>query len=284
MGYLHINNLYKDQRILLFKEVYALEKIDGTSAHVGWRGGNLSLYGGCVGPPAYRACFALDALEAALKALGHDDVIVYGEAYGGKVQGMSKVYGPTTKFVAFDVRIGHSWLDVPDAQDVVGKLGLEFVAYNRTPTDLAALNIERDRCSIQAIRNDMGDAQPREGVVLRPIHEVMWKTGERVITKHKQDRVRETKAPRVVGEDLEVLTKAEAIATEWVTDERLRHVLDHLGNPNDLSATPAVLRAMVEDVLREGADEIVDSKVVRRAISKRAQQMFHIKVKTVGSG
>ena len=30
MGYMHIDNLYKDQRILQFKECYALEKIHGT--------------------------------------------------------------------------------------------------------------------------------------------------------------------------------------------------------------------------------------------------------------
>jgi hypothetical protein len=30
MGYLHIDNLYKSQDILLFKRCYALEKIHGT--------------------------------------------------------------------------------------------------------------------------------------------------------------------------------------------------------------------------------------------------------------
>ena len=33
---MHIDNLYKDQRILLFKECYALEKIHGTSAHISY--------------------------------------------------------------------------------------------------------------------------------------------------------------------------------------------------------------------------------------------------------
>ena len=37
MGYLHIDNLYKNQTIMLFKECYAMEKIHGTSAHVGWK-------------------------------------------------------------------------------------------------------------------------------------------------------------------------------------------------------------------------------------------------------
>ena len=34
MSYLHIQNLYKDPRILMLREVYALEKIHGTSAHI----------------------------------------------------------------------------------------------------------------------------------------------------------------------------------------------------------------------------------------------------------
>lgn len=34
MGYMHIDNLYKDARVLSFKHVYALEKIHGTSAHI----------------------------------------------------------------------------------------------------------------------------------------------------------------------------------------------------------------------------------------------------------
>jgi len=36
MGYLSINNLYKDTDILLFKECYALEKIHGSSSHIVW--------------------------------------------------------------------------------------------------------------------------------------------------------------------------------------------------------------------------------------------------------
>ena len=34
MGYRHIDNLYKNQDILLFRECFALEKIHGTSANV----------------------------------------------------------------------------------------------------------------------------------------------------------------------------------------------------------------------------------------------------------
>ena len=37
MGYLHINNLYRDQDILLFKRCYAMEKVHGTSTHISYR-------------------------------------------------------------------------------------------------------------------------------------------------------------------------------------------------------------------------------------------------------
>ena len=37
MGYQHITNLYKNKSVLMFKEVYALEKVHGTSAHISYR-------------------------------------------------------------------------------------------------------------------------------------------------------------------------------------------------------------------------------------------------------
>ena len=48
MGYMHIENLDrpKGQRLLLFREVYGLEKVFGTSACVSWRQGALRLSSG----------------------------------------------------------------------------------------------------------------------------------------------------------------------------------------------------------------------------------------------
>ena len=39
MGYLHIDNLYKNQTVLAFRRCFALEKVHGTSAHIAWRDG-----------------------------------------------------------------------------------------------------------------------------------------------------------------------------------------------------------------------------------------------------
>src|SRR5271166_2518811 len=102
MGYLHIENLYKNQDILLFKECYALEKIHGTSAHVKWIGRSVAcgIAAGCTEPPdrliffsggekhaRFITLFDHEKLEQKFQELFPDqDVIVYGEAYGGSQQ------------------------------------------------------------------------------------------------------------------------------------------------------------------------------------------------------
>lgn len=273
MGYLHIDNLYKNQTMLLFKECYALEKVHGTSAHVGWKGGNVTFHSGGVSNPAFVALFDKDALAAALANIG-EDVTLYGEAYGGSCQKMSDTYGKELRFVAFDVRCGEHWLVVPAAHDVATKCGLEFVHYEKGPCELEWLNGQRDADSTQAIRNGVGPGKMREGVVLRPLVEVTLNNGQRVIAKHKRDEFKETATPREVEPgQLEVLQAAEAIAMEWVTAMRLAHVVDKLG-AKGVEDTGKVIKAMMEDVEREAAGEVVMSKDARKAIGGRAAKLW----------
>lgn len=101
MSYLHIPNLYKDKSILLFKEAYALEKIHGTSAHIAWNEGNLTLFAGGIKYELFTKLFDHKALKAGFEKMGHKKVCIYGEAYGGSCQGMSATYGKDLKFIAF---------------------------------------------------------------------------------------------------------------------------------------------------------------------------------------
>lgn len=285
MGYLSIDNLYKPQAqtILLFKECYALEKIHGTSAHIHYRPewpevkrARIKYFAGGESHERFISLFDYDFLLAKCQDLFlHDEVTIYGEAYGGKQQGMSKSYGPLLRFAAFDVKVGDVWLSVPNAHDVCEKLGIEFVAYERVSTDLAALDFERDRDSRQAIRNGVGAGIKQEGVVLRPLVELTTNNGRRVICKHKRDEFKETKTLRVVSpEAMQVLVEAEAIATEWVTPRRLEHVLQKLPAGLSTEGTREVIAAMVADVYREGAGELVESADATKAIGRRAAQLF----------
>lgn len=279
MGYLHINNLYKDQTITLFRECYALEKVHGTSAHIRWKRPELHFYAGGESHANFVALFDQAKLTEAFLKLGHDDVTVFGEAYGGKQQGMRHTYGDKLCFIAFDVKIGDTWLNVPSMADVATKLGLEAVPWRKVSTDQSVLDAERDRPSEVAVRRGIAEPHEREGVVLRPLVELTTSNGERVIVKHKGDNFRETSRPRpvVAPEKLAVLTAAQAIADEWVTPERLRHVLAKIeldGKQIDMSATPTVIAAMVEDVYREGKGEIVESKEAKAAIGSTTARLL----------
>lgn len=278
MGYLHIDNLYKNQTILLFKECYALEKIHGSSAHVTYQlDGQVTVFAGGESHSRFLALFDIEKLKQVFKDMGHPDktITVYGEVYGGRCQGMSDTYGKDLKFVAFDVQIGDCWLSVPQAEEVCKNLGLEFASYAKVKTDLVDLDAQRDADSTQAIRNGVGEGKKREGVVLRPLVEMTLNNGSRVICKHKRDEFKETSTSRQVvdPEKMKVLEDATAVADEWVTLTRMQHVLDKLPG-HCMEKMRDIISAMTEDVNREGKGEFIPSEAVNKAIGKRTATLY----------
>ena len=284
MSYMEISNLYKAKEILLFRECFAAEKIHGTSTHITWKDGQLSFFAGGCKHEAFVALFDQVALVAKFTELGFNECTVFGEGYGGKEQGMRATYGNELRFVAFEVRMGeHCWLSVDKAEAVVLSLGLEFVSYVRIPTDLAAIDAERDKPSEMAfrrgcaVREDPTTWKIREGVVLRPIIEVRKNNNERVISKHKRDEFAERKhVPKVTDPDkLKILTDAEEIATEWVTESRLKNAQSHFQESQwNMQGIPIIMRYLNDDIQREAGGEIVFSKEASRAIGRRAVKLF----------
>lgn len=315
MGYKHIPNLYKSQIIMMFKECYAMEKIHGTSAHIAFNrvedskfleekrsrevvfGGQqiilsleeiaelkskfpdkmkITYFSGGANYAQFIQIFDDTKLKNKLLELGYKSGIIYGEAYGGNLQGMSKTYGPTLKFVAFEVFLGDKWCNVEYADIVCKQLDLEFVHYVKIPCTIEAINAERDADSVQAIRNGMGTGHIREGVVLRPLMEFVHQGdhGGVIRVKHKRDEFKETNTKREVVEDpnyLKILQDAEQIADEWVTEQRLAHVIDKLEVKDDLGV---IIKAMLEDITREAEGEIILSKEARNAMSKKTVKIF----------
>lgn len=284
MSYMHIDNLYKSQEILSFRRCYALEKIHGTSAHVAWRDGRVVLSSGGESHERFAKLFDLERLAIAFaeKFTAADTVIIYGEAYGGKQQGMSKTYGTELKFIAFEVKVGDVFLKVLDAWGLSVGLGFEFVDWVEIDATIEAINIERDKPSVQAARNGITEPKIREGIVLRPPFEVVLNNGKRIIAKHKREEFSERGTPKL--EDLDptrrqLIEDAEKIAEEWVTPMRLNHVLDRLVSGREdkelqIQDTSKVIALMIEDVTREAAGEIVDNPAIRKGIGSRAAKLF----------
>lgn len=275
MGYMHIENLYREQEILQQERCFALEKIHGTSTHVAWQGGALRFHAGGVSHDQFAALFPADL---ASRFAGLPDLTIYGEGCGGKCMKMSHAYGKELRFIAFDVQIDGAWLSVPAAAQLVADVGLDFVAWEEGPCTVAWLDAQRDLPSSLAEKLGLG-TQIREGVVVRPLLEMSDRRGKRLIVKHKRAEFAETATPREVDPARQMkLLESEAIAKEWATEMRLTHVLDKMGNPTDLARIPDVIAAMVEDVEREATGEIVPSKDARRAIGSRTALMFKKRV------
>ena len=283
MSYRHIENLYKNKDILFFKECWAMEKIHGTSAYVKYnhQNGELKFFSGGSKHDQFVGIFDQQELFEKFKenAVEHNvnELIVYGEAYGGRMQGMSSTYGKDLKFVAFEVynKDVNWWFDVDQADRIATRLGFEFVHYNRIETTEDAINAEMMSDSVQAIRNGMGKGHMREGVVLRPLKEFIFQNGGRIICKHKRPEFSERKStPKFSDpEQIKILEDAKSIADEWVTPMRLKHVLDKFHNPK-LEDANKIIKAMVEDVEREAEGEILNSKPARKAIGKKTIEIF----------
>lgn len=254
MGYLKIPNLYKEPSILTESQCYAMEKIDGTSAHASYKHATNTISyspgGGGSKLALFTKNFDSKFPEIMRQMFPSDDVVIYGEAYGGCIQKKSHMYGTKQKFVAFDVWMGtqKKWLTVPEAADVCSKLNIEFDGL-LTPDF------------------------PREGVVLRPLTEKMNKWGERLITKHKRAEERETKTERKVGDVLPLITDAESIADEFVTEKRLEHVLQKLPG-HSLKQMNKIIQAMVMDIRLECKGEWNDTPTSRSAIAKQTAVLY----------
>ena len=150
-----------------------------------------------------------------------------------------------------------------------------------------AINAERDKDSVQAIRNGVGPGKKREGVVLRPLEELVDSLGNRIIVKHKNAEFCETKTVREVSPDKKkVMEEAHAIAEEWVTPMRLQHVLDRAKSlmngmkgvelsPLDMKDTKEIIGMMVDDIKTEAKGEIIESRDAMNAIGRRTAHLYH---------
>ena len=75
------------------------------------------------------------------------------------------------------------------------------------------------------------------------------------------------------------IINAEKAANEFVTDMRLSHVLDKLPDHDITQMGSRIIPAMQEDILREGAGEVVDGPQLRREIARRTAILYKSRMK-----
>lgn len=290
MGYMHIDSLYKCPKFFeLFAEVYAMEKIHGTSAWV-YYDATTSTIKFHPGGEIYDHFKALFDEEFVKKQLDHicatnkwNLVRIHGEAYGGKQQRMSHTYGPNLKFIVFDVYFESNeqkgYINVPEAESIAKLLNLEFVYYVRGSNNPEWIETQSNEESKQSIRNGMGPGKNREGVVVKPVIESNMPNGKRAIFKHKNAEFWEIKTRRPLGEKLKVVDQTNEIVNDWVTEQRYEHVKDRVLQQKtnkilDAKDIKLFLDLMVEDVKRESEGEVVWSDELTRSIRQKTAIMF----------
>ena len=295
MGYRHIEQLYKNRTVLAWKQVYCLEKIHGSSAHLSWNGPEkkLTYFSGGEKYENFVKIFDEPALIANLVELFSESrLTIYGEVYGGRCQKMSDTYGPVLRFVAFELMFTtqgdrERWYNVPDAEQIVKALGLDFVSYNLVDATIEEMDKQRDLPSEQAFKNGMAKREDpstwkkREGVVIRPPMELYDFQGGRFLAKHKSEEFAEREhTPKLQDPEATMaIADGKKIAQEFVTPMRLQHILDRAKvelniEPNETKYIPDLIRLMIEDVGREAAGEIVMTKQATKWIGNRTAELF----------
>lgn len=108
-----------------------------------------------------------------------EDVCLYGEGYGNKIQKGGGNYSSVQDFVLFDIKIGDWWLKRKDVEDIAEQLGIDVVPIIGEGTLYDAVEMAR-----KGIKSTWGDFQA-EGIVARPKVEMQDRGGNRIITKVK---------------------------------------------------------------------------------------------------
>lgn len=162
------------------------EKIDGTNIRIHWDGHKVEfggrtdradipkhlneklevLFGGEVNEELFEQKF------------GSNDVIFYGEGYGNKIQNGGN-YRSDVSFILFDVQINDLWLTRESVEDIAMYFGLEIVPVVMVGTIDEAVEFVKTHP-----KSTIGTAY-MEGLVGRPMYELLDRRGNRVIVKIK---------------------------------------------------------------------------------------------------
>lgn len=162
------------------------EKIDGTNIRIHWDGHTIT-FGGRTDAaqiPSHlmnklNEIFSNTTTEEMFEQMfGEKEVILFGEGYGNKIQ-KGGLYRPDVGFILFDVMIGDVYLSRINVESIATSLGLEIVPIVLEGTIDEAVAFVKTHPD-----STIGQAK-MEGVVGRPLVELMDRRGQRVIVKIK---------------------------------------------------------------------------------------------------
>lgn len=162
------------------------EKIDGTNIRIHWDGHKVEFAGRTdrAQIPNHllkhlnKIFGSMEAEEMFEQKFGENDVILFGEGYGPKIQN-GVAYRSDVSFILFDVQIGDTWLKRDSVEDIATTFGIDVVPIIFTGNLQQAVDYVKAKP-----KSTIGTAN-MEGLVGRPVVEMKDRMGERVIVKIK---------------------------------------------------------------------------------------------------
>lgn len=166
---------------------YFTEKIDGTNIRVHWDGHTVTFGGRTDNAqiPEHlmnqlMCHFGYNESEEIFERLfGEKEVTLFGEGYGPKIQKVGHLYRSNPDFILFDVMVGDVYLARENVVNIAKSFGVDVV-----PVVLVGTIDEAVKFVKSMPDSTFGQAK-MEGVVGRPVIEMLDRCGNRVITKIK---------------------------------------------------------------------------------------------------
>lgn len=262
-AYAEIESLFRQPDLLKAEEVVITEKIDGTNSRIGvinsqfMVGGRNAVYD--LNAPKNDFGFVQwckeNNVENRLRSLAIDNVIVYGEFCGEKIN--VPIYRKGRNFLVIDIKINGSYQDWNKVVELASKMGFSTVPilYRGKPS-IEIFEQYRKGASVYALERS-GKKQTQEGIVIKATKATYTKRGY-LIAKHKDNLFEERKSLQE-GKD-PIITTGYAYANEFVTRERLKHVIQQLKEAgkyeDDLGCVGEMIERMTKDIIeKEGKEE-----------------------------
>lgn len=165
---------------------YFTEKIDGTNIRIHWDGHKIE-FGGRTDRaqiPAHLSNVLNDMFGGTVneelfeQKFGQNDVILFGEGYGPKIQRGGN-YRSDVSFILFDVMIDNMYLNRDAVEDIAKCFNIDCAPIIMVGTIDEAVKF------VKANPNSTMGTAKMEGLVGKPMVELNSKTGKRMIVKIK---------------------------------------------------------------------------------------------------
>lgn len=176
----------------LIKSWFITEKVDGTNIRVEWFASEKRLvFGGRTDNaqmPTNLMVYLQETFKPETFACFENDMILFGEGYGEKIQKGGGNYRKGVSFRLFDVLIGKWWLEPDSILDIANKLNIETVPDLGFITTLPESKFELEVVTGSKSKTaewDGGAGCQMEGIVARSCPLLFTRKGDRLIWKLK---------------------------------------------------------------------------------------------------